>query len=63
MKAELKLVPHAVLKDADTIEVWHAGQFICSIYGADGPGVRIVTKHGLKVAWVDPLVLEVMIDK
>ena len=45
MKTELRHKPHAVLKDVTVIEIWHDGQFIGTIAGADGSGVRIITKH------------------
>lgn len=46
-KSELRLDPHRVLNDALVIEVWHDGEFIAAVYGADGPGVRVVSKHRL----------------
>jgi hypothetical protein len=45
MKTELRPKPHAVVKGVTVIELWHGGQFIGTIAGADGPGVRIITKH------------------
>jgi hypothetical protein len=45
MKAELRLRPHTGLSDARVIEVWYGGQFIATVTGADGPGVRVISKH------------------
>ncbi len=45
MKAELKLSPHSTVGGAIVAEVWYRGQMIATIYGADGPGVRVVSKH------------------
>lgn len=61
MKSELRLGQHGILKGQSVVEVWHDGKFICSIYGADGPGVRIITKHHTTAHWDDPDVLEVRI--
>ena len=47
MKSELRLVQHKELPDHAVIEVWHDGEFIAAVYGADGPGVRVVSKHHL----------------
>src|ERR1019366_6621599 len=44
LKTELRHKPHAVLKDVTVIEIWHDGQFIGTIAGADGSGVRIIPK-------------------
>lgn len=32
------------------VEVWHGGEFICAVYGADGPGIRVITKHHVLVS-------------
>lgn len=47
MRSELKLVPHSALSGDSAIEVWYGGQFIAAVYGAVGPGVRVVSKHRL----------------
>lgn len=48
MKAELRLRPHAILPDAHTIEVWHGGRWVCTVAGADGPGVNIISRFPIK---------------
>jgi hypothetical protein len=48
MKTELRIKPHAFLPGQTIIELWHEGQLIGTVAGADGPGVRIVTKHTIK---------------
>ncbi len=47
MKSKLRLTLHSVLQGDRVIEVWYGGEFIAQITGADGPGVRIITKHKL----------------
>lgn len=69
MKAELRIAPHTVL-NASVIEVWYGGKLVCTVTGADGPGIRIISKHvvggkpSVKVEetkWqVSPGVVEVM---
>lgn len=44
MKAKLKLVEHSIIPDAFTIEVWYEGKMVMTLYGTDGPGVRIISK-------------------
>lgn len=48
MKTQLRPVPHSVLPDQIVVELWHDGRFIGALYGADGRGVRLVTKHGVE---------------
>jgi hypothetical protein len=45
-------------------EVWHDGEFIATLTGADSPGVRVITKHPLRVVVVEgmPNVAEVRIE-
>lgn len=45
--------------------VWHDGQFIATVTPADGPGVRIITKHpvSVKVDERQPIAVEVSIGK
>lgn len=45
MKTELRARPHDVILGAVVFEVWYGGQFIAVVTGADGPGVRIVSKY------------------
>jgi hypothetical protein len=52
MKTQLRLTDHSVLAGQKIIEIWSGGQFIGQVAGADGPGVRIITKHDVKVAIV-----------
>jgi hypothetical protein len=49
MKAELRIAPHSVLPGQNVVEVWFADQFIATVAGADAPGVRVVSKYGLKL--------------
>lgn len=34
-----------MLPESWIIEVWYGDQMIAAIYGADGPGVRIISNH------------------
>ena len=52
MKTELRLRPHVILNDASVIEIWHDGVFIGQITGSDGPGIRIFSKHPIKITEV-----------
>ena len=45
MKAQLAVKPHSVLPGESVAEVTYNGQLVCTITGADGPGVRIISKH------------------
>lgn len=49
MKSELRLGRHAVIGGANVIEVWYQGQFIATVAGADGGGVRVISKHPIEV--------------
>ncbi len=44
MKTELKLAPHSVIPDQQCVELWYDGQLIGTVYGAIGPGVKLITK-------------------
>jgi hypothetical protein len=46
MKTELRLAAHLIVPGAVVVEVWYAGALIATVAGADGPGVRIISKHG-----------------
>jgi hypothetical protein len=45
MKARLELKPHSVLPGQQVVEVTWNGRLICTVVGADGPGVRIISKY------------------
>lgn len=45
MKTELRIAKHSVLPGQCVVEIWHGGQFIGQVCGADGPGVRVLSKH------------------
>jgi hypothetical protein len=45
VKTELRPEKHSAQAGQTIIELWHDGDFIGTVAGADGPGVRIVTKH------------------
>jgi hypothetical protein len=47
MKTELRLSPHALIAGQQVVEIWHDGKFIGEVTGADGPGVRVISKHPL----------------
>jgi hypothetical protein len=65
MKTELRAVPHAIVTGPAFFEVWHEGQFIATITGADGPGVRVISKHTMKAEFIEgyPNEVEVKIEK
>lgn len=50
MKAELKLKPHSfgtmnAAAAPQVVEVWFGGVMVGTVYGADGPGIRFISKH------------------
>jgi hypothetical protein len=45
MKTELRAEKYSVQAGQTIIELWHDGYFIGTVAGADGPGVKIITKH------------------
>ena len=47
MKSELRLTEHKVLPGEHTVEVWHDGRLVCTVVGADGPGVRVISRYDL----------------
>lgn len=47
MKSELRLARHTVLPGQQVVEIFHDGEFIGQVAGADGPGVRVLSKHEL----------------
>ena len=53
MKAELRISQHAFHGDARAVEVWYAGEMIATVYGFDGPGISVITKHKLNHESVD----------
>lgn len=63
MKTRLSFEPHSNLAGEIVVEIWRDGQFIGTITGADGPGVRIISKHAKNVTVIDPMILEVRIKK
>jgi hypothetical protein len=48
VKSEIRVKPHAVLPGVHVVEVWHDGRFLATIAGAEGPGVKIITKHAIQ---------------
>ena len=62
MKTELRLAEHSVLTDEKVIELWFGGVFIGQVVGADGPGVRVLSKYPKSSADIDPLITEVTVD-
>lgn len=53
MKSELRLARHTVLPGQQVVEIWHDGEFIGQVTGADGPGVRVLSKYDLS-AKIEP---------
>ena len=53
MKTELRAVPHSVVPGVTIFEVWHDGKFIATVTAADGPGVRVISKHPLEAKVVE----------
>jgi hypothetical protein len=62
-KTELRLRPHQVLPNATVVELWHNGDFIGQVTGADGPGVRVISKYALTTVSTTVGVIEVRIGE
>lgn len=45
MKAELRFDPHTQLPGEYIIEVRYQGKLIGTVCGADGPGIKFISKH------------------
>lgn len=54
MKAKLNLTPHLVLENERTIEIWYEDHLVCTVTGADGPGVRIVSRVAPRIEHFPP---------
>lgn len=50
MKSELRIAPHGIHPHENVVEVWYEGEFVCAVYGADGPGLRVITKDQVLVS-------------
>lgn len=61
-KSELRPRPHHLLPGVTVVEVWWRGRFIAEVTGADGPGVRVISKHARTIKAASPLTTEVLID-
>jgi hypothetical protein len=63
MKTELRPVPHSIVPGVIIFEVWHNGKLIATVTGADGPGVRVISKHPMRAVHVEgePNVVEVRV--
>lgn len=48
-KSKLKVDPHHLLADDQVVEVWHEDELVATVYGADGPGVRIISKYPMDI--------------
>jgi len=49
MKSELNPAKHNILTGSTVVEIWYDGQYIGAVYGADGPGIRVISKHEIHV--------------
>lgn len=63
MKTLLRVADHQVIPGARVFEVWYDGNFIAEIVGADGPGVRVISKFGLTASEATglPSIIEVKV--
>ncbi len=65
MKAELLCRPHGVVAGASVFEVWYGGKFIATVAGAEGPGIKLISKHPVIEVRRDdepPMITEVLLD-
>jgi len=61
MKTEIRVRPHSLLPDQQIVELWYGEEFIGQVCGADGPGVRVISKHDMVPVRRDPMVIDVFI--
>lgn len=68
-KSRLKLKDHTLRGEDKVIEVWHHDELIATVTGADGPGIRVHTKHrvdiirgGAQMMGIDVTTIEVRIE-
>ena len=47
MKTTFRLSPHSITPNENVVELWYDGEFIGQLTGLDGPGVRVLSKHGI----------------
>lgn len=52
MKTKLEMGIHSILPGQNVIEIWYGNQMIGTVTGADGPGVRIISKYDLTSEYV-----------
>jgi hypothetical protein len=45
VKTELRVAKHSVLPGQFIVEFWHDWQLFGQVCGADGPGVRVLSKY------------------
>lgn len=62
MKTVLRIAPHAIIPGAEVVELWYRGQLIGTVTGADGPGIRVVSKYQKDVVRGPDSILQVSID-
>jgi hypothetical protein len=48
-KSELVVKSHGILSGEAVIEVWYEEELVATVYGADGPGVRVISKHPMDI--------------
>jgi hypothetical protein len=49
MKSELIYTKHTVLPSGNAVvEIWYGGEFLATITGRDGPGIRVISKYTLQ---------------
>lgn len=48
-KSKLKSKPHHLIPEQEVIEVWYDNNLVATVYEADGPGVRVISKHPMDI--------------
>ena len=62
MKTQFRVAPHSTLPGQLELELWHDGQLIGTVTGADGPGVRVPSKYPVTVVAPLDMVTEIQIN-
>jgi len=59
MKSTLRLAPHSVLPGVNVVEVWWGNVLVATVYCAEGPGVKIISKYPWEISHPGELTTEV----
>jgi len=53
VKSVLQIRPHSLLSDANVVAIWYGDELIATATGADGPGLRVISRYPLEIGKVE----------